>query len=39
MQAVEQVCEAGIMTPDVGGNATTIEVTEAVCEAIRAANS
>lgn len=39
MQAVEQVCAAGIMTPDVGGNATTIEVTEAVCEAIRAANS
>ena len=39
MQAVEQVCAAGIMTPDVGGNATTIEVTEAVCEAIRTANS
>ena len=39
MQAVEQVCAAGIMTPDLGGNATTIEVTEAVCEAIRTANS
>ena len=39
MQAVEQVCAARIMTPDVGGYATTIEVTEAVCEAIRATNS
>ena len=39
MQAVEQVCSAGIMTPDVGGTATTIEVTQAVVEAIRIANS
>lgn len=39
MQAVEQVCNDGIMTPDVGGNATTIEVTQAVVEAIRIANS
>ena len=39
MQAVEQVCDAGIMTPDVGGTATTIEVTQAVLEAIRIANS
>ena len=39
MQAVEQVCNAGIMTPDVGGTATTIEVTQAVVEAIRIANS
>ena len=36
---VEQVCNAGIMTPDVGGTATTIEVTQAVVEAIRIANS
>ena len=39
IQAVEQVCNAGIMTPDVGGTATTIEVTQAVVEAIRIANS
>lgn len=39
MRAVEKVCAAGILTPDVGGSATTHEVTEAVCEAIRAANA
>ena len=38
MKAVEQVCEDGIMTPDVGGTATTQQVTDAVCEAIRRAN-
>ncbi|MEQ8697393.1 tartrate dehydrogenase [Bauldia litoralis] len=38
MQAVEAVCESGIKTPDIGGNATTREVTDAVCEAIRASN-
>ncbi|NRG16258.1 tartrate dehydrogenase [Rhizobiales bacterium] len=38
MIAVEKVCEAGIMTPDIGGNATTQEVTDAVCDAIRGAN-
>lgn len=38
MRAVEQVCTAGIMTPDLGGKATTKEVTRAVCEAIRAMN-
>ena len=38
MRAVERVCAEGILTPDVGGNATTREVTEAVCEAIRADN-
>src|ERR1700759_4473167 len=31
MRAVEQVCAAGIMTPDIGGKATTAEVTRAVC--------
>ncbi|MCE2517560.1 MAG: tartrate dehydrogenase [Alphaproteobacteria bacterium] len=36
--AVEQVCADGIMTPDVGGNATTAEVTAAVINAIRGAN-
>ncbi len=30
MGAVERVCEAGIMTPDIGGKATTQEVTDAV---------
>jgi len=38
LDAVEQVCAAGIMTPDVGGNATTKEVTDAVIDAIRGAN-
>ena len=38
MQAVEQVCAAGILTPDVGGTSTTQEVTDAVVEAIRGAN-
>lgn len=30
LKAVEQVCVAGVMAPDVGGNATTEEVTEAI---------
>ena len=38
MRAVEQVCAEGIMTPDVGGDATTADVTDAVCEAIRVEN-
>lgn len=38
MRAVDQVCAAGIMTPDVGGKATTQEVTDAVIGAIRGAN-
>ena len=38
MRAVEQVCAAGITTPDIGGTATTREVTEAVVAAIRGAN-
>jgi tartrate dehydrogenase/decarboxylase/D-malate dehydrogenase len=39
MRAVEQVCAAGILTPDLGGNATTKEVTRAVCEAVRGMNA
>jgi tartrate dehydrogenase/decarboxylase/D-malate dehydrogenase len=39
MRAVEKVCAEGILTPDVGGTATTREVTEAVCDAIRGDNS
>ena len=38
MKAVEEVCAAGIMTPDVGGGATTAEVTDAVINAIRGSN-
>ena len=38
MRAVEQVCEAGVLTPDLGGKATTKDVTRAVCEALRGAN-
>lgn len=35
MGAIEKVTQAGILTPDLGGTATTADVTEAVCEAIR----
>jgi tartrate dehydrogenase/decarboxylase/D-malate dehydrogenase len=38
MQAVERVTAAGVLTPDLGGKATTSEVTEAVCDALRGAN-
>ena len=38
MRAVEQVCAAGVLTPDLGGKATTAEVTRAVCEAVRGMN-
>ena len=38
MTAIEQVCAAGIMTPDVGGNATTQQVTDAVVENLRLRN-
>jgi isocitrate/isopropylmalate dehydrogenase len=34
LDVVESVCEAGIMTRDLGGSSTTVEVTEAVCNAI-----
>jgi tartrate dehydrogenase/decarboxylase/D-malate dehydrogenase len=39
LTAVERVCEAGIMTPDVGGTATTREVTDAVVEAIHGSSN
>jgi tartrate dehydrogenase/decarboxylase/D-malate dehydrogenase len=32
------VTDAGILTPDVGGTATTKQVTDAVCEAIAGSN-
>jgi len=38
MTAVEQVCAAGVLTPDLGGKATTKDVTRAVVEAIRGVN-
>lgn len=31
LECVEKVCEAGVKTPDLGGTATTKEVTHAVC--------
>tara|TARA_B100000378_G_scaffold277305_1_gene277323 strand:- start:18 stop:1106 length:1089 start_codon:yes stop_codon:yes gene_type:complete len=38
MRAVEKVCADGVMTPDVGGSATTQQVTDALCDAIRGDN-
>ena len=38
MQSVERVCAAGILTPDLGGRATTKDVTKAVCDALRGSN-
>jgi tartrate dehydrogenase/decarboxylase/D-malate dehydrogenase len=38
MRAVEKVTGAGITTPDVGGTATTKDVTDAVVEAIHSSN-
>ncbi len=38
MSAVEQVTGAGILTPDLGGTATTRQVTEAVVDAIHSAS-
>ena len=38
MGAVESVCAAGILTPDVGGTSTTADVTAAVIDSIRGAN-
>ena len=38
MKAIEAVCAQGILTPDVGGDATTKQVTEAVVIAIQSSN-
>ena len=35
LEAVENVCEKGIVTKDLGGSATTLEVTNAVCDEIQ----
>jgi tartrate dehydrogenase/decarboxylase/D-malate dehydrogenase len=39
MRAIERVTGAGILTPDVGGKATTKDVTDAVVDAIHSANA
>lgn len=38
MRAIVRVCESGVSTPDVGGTATTREVTDAVVDAIHSSN-
>ena len=38
MTAVEQTLAAGVTTPDLGGSATTLDVTESVCRALEGAN-
>jgi tartrate dehydrogenase/decarboxylase/D-malate dehydrogenase len=38
MATIEQVCSKGILTPDVGGKATTRDVTDAVISAINGRN-
>jgi tartrate dehydrogenase/decarboxylase/D-malate dehydrogenase len=38
MRALEQVTQAGILTPDVGGTATTQDVTSAMVDAIHSSN-
>ena len=35
MRAIEETTGSGVVTPDLGGRATTVEVTRAVCDAIR----
>lgn len=34
LDCVEAICEKGIVTPDLGGTSTTLDVTEAVCKEI-----
>ena len=38
MTAIEQVCAAGVLTPDLGGRATTKEVTAAMLQALAGIN-
>ncbi len=38
MAAVERVCAAGVLTPDLGGNARTADVTRAVRETVQGTN-
>lgn len=37
LDCVEAVCERGIVTQDLGGHCTTLEVTDAVCAEISSA--
>lgn len=39
MRAIERVTTAGMLTPDLGGTATTEHVTDAVCDALISSNS
>lgn len=39
MKAVDEVCALGVLTPDVGGTATTQDVTDAVVSAVRGSNA
>ncbi len=39
MQAVERVTGSGLLTPDLGGKATTREVTAAVCDALHSSST
>ncbi|RFC69364.1 MULTISPECIES: tartrate dehydrogenase [Mesorhizobium] len=39
MSAVERVTKAGVLTPDIGGTATTAEVTSSVIDAIYSSNT
>jgi isocitrate/isopropylmalate dehydrogenase len=36
LECVQNVCEKGVLTPDLGGNSSTADVTSAVCEEIKA---
>lgn len=35
LEIVENVCEAGLITKDLGGSATTVQVTDTVCKEIQ----
>lgn len=37
LECTEKVCESGLVTADLGGNAKTVEVTKAVCEEVKKA--
>ena len=39
MRGIEAATARGVLTPDLGGTATTKDVTAAVCEAIRSDNT
>jgi tartrate dehydrogenase/decarboxylase/D-malate dehydrogenase len=39
MTAIEQATADGVLTPDLGGKATTADVTEAVCNAVLGRNA